>query len=106
MSKNRNKTEVSAPKKNRKVTVTGDRKAHKVLQSNGLHYFKTWAETTSSGGRRPNSARPAFKSSNPALYRKLVAKGEGLNRRMDNPPVPKEQAQTSKSSAPIEAFDG
>ena len=92
MAKNKN-NEAPAPKKSRQTTVTGARKARKVLQSNGLHFFKEWAEKSASGGRRKNGSRPAFKSDQPSLYRQLVSKGEVMNRRMDNPPVPKDQPQ-------------
>ena len=98
MAKNRNSgPSTSAPKKNVSAATTLARKAKRVLQSNGLHYFKSWAEKPTAGGRRPKSSRGALKTENPALYRQLVSKGVSLDRRMDRPPVPKDAPE------PVEA---
>jgi hypothetical protein len=91
VAKNKNKSEAPASKKNVKTLTTGARKGRKVLQSNGLHYFKAWAEKPA-----PNR-RGAFRMEHPKLYRELVAKGEALDRRMDRPPVPKDQPQESEA---------
>ena len=82
MAKNKNETPTTN-KKQTKTTVTGARKARRVLKSSGLVYFKEWADKASTGGSRKNGSRGAFKSDNPTLYRQLVSNGESLNRRMD-----------------------
>jgi hypothetical protein len=89
MAKSKNNT-VSAPKKSPGAQITLAKKAKKVLQSNGLHYFRTWAEESPKSG-----VRGALKSTNPTLFRKLVAKGEALDRKMDRPPEPKEEPKPS-----------
>lgn len=91
----KNQTTVDTPgvKKTPKTSITLARKARKVLQSNGLHYFKEWAEKPTTGGRRPKGARVSFKADNPKLYSQLVKKGEALNRRMDRGPKPKKQPE-------------
>jgi hypothetical protein len=81
MAKNQNKKPESAPRKN-KGASTLVRKARKVLQSNGLHFFKEWANNAS-------SKRPSLKVDNTKVYKQLTAKGESMNRRMDRPPVKK-----------------
>ena len=89
MAKNKNKDDKPAPRKNLGTKITLARKAKRVLQSNGLHYFRSWAEKDTTGGKRPSSSRGSLKMEDPTLYRKLIAKGEFLNRRMDRPPEPK-----------------
>lgn len=83
---------VAAPKRN-KVAITLVRKAKKVLQSNGLHYFKEWAEKSFNGGRRKKAQRGAFKLENSKVYNQLVAKGTAMDRRMDRGPKPKKQPE-------------
>lgn len=82
-------TTTETARKTPKTSITLARKAKKVLQSNGLYYFKQWAEKPTTGGQRRKSSRPSFKGDNPKLYKQLVSKGEQMARRMDLGPKPK-----------------
>lgn len=93
------KTDDTGVRKTPKTSITLARKAKNVLQSNGLHHFKEWAEKPTTGGRRRRASRVSFKGDNPALYKKLVAKGEKMARKMDLGKKPK---HLPKKADPVE----
>jgi len=83
--KEKDKKEAPKPKRNNGVEVTLKRKAKKVLKSSGYAQFLKWADNTTTGGRRLNSARPSFSSTFPKEMKRLEKEASGSERNMDNP---------------------
>jgi hypothetical protein len=75
-------------------TATLANKARRVIQSNGIPFFKEWMTKDVTGGRKKKGSRPSCRSVHGKLCNELIARYEQKGRSMDRPktkPEPKDQ---------------
>lgn len=84
MAKTPQKQETPSAPRN-KVETTVARKAKRVIQSNGIPFFREWANKQTSGGRRRRGGHPPLCGLNTKLFNRLIEEYQEKNRKMDQP---------------------
>lgn len=96
--------------RNPRSTATLRNKAYRVIQSNGIPFFKEWMVTDVTGGRnKKNGARPSCRSVHPRLCESLISRFERKDRAMDRSkpkPAPKPEPKPASKEEENNDNDG